>query len=85
QAAYNRAARAIAARDPRGTYGDGTTPMLRDGASGPYVVADGIHMNAAGYRLWRDAIHAALRATPGERAFEDCYRNGPSPQRGRRA
>ncbi len=56
--------------DPRLTFIDVATPMLNEsGQPRPDIfVADGLHMNNAGYDIWRDAVRPVLVAA--ERAFE---------------
>ncbi len=53
-----------AAADPRLVFIDVATPMLNDaGEPRPDIfVADGLHMNDAGYDLWRDAVRPVLVA-----------------------
>ena len=59
----NSMVRKFAARDPRLLYIDTYTPML--GADGTprkdLFVEDGLHMNGAGYALWRDIIDPIVR------------------------
>ena len=56
--------RDAARRDPRLTYVDVFTPMLRrDGRPrGELFGADGLHMNSAGYALWRARLLPVLAA-----------------------
>ena len=51
-----------AADDPRLTFIDIATPMLgEDGEPLPEIfVADNLHMNGAGYDIWRDAVRPIL-------------------------
>ena len=53
-----------AAADPRLVLIDVATPMLNDaGEPRPDIfVADGLHMNDAGYDIWRDAVRPVLVA-----------------------
>ena len=60
-----------AATDPRIAFIDIATPMLNeDGKPKEDIfVADGLHMNAAGYDIWRDVVRAVLVAA--EAGFEN--------------
>ena len=60
-----------AATDPRIAFIDIATPMLNeDGKPKEGIfVADGLHMNAAGYDIWRDVVRAVLVAA--EAGFEN--------------
>lgn len=53
-------------RDPRATFVDVYTPMLgADGRPrGELFGGDGLHMNSAGYALWRERLAPVLAATP---------------------
>ena len=54
--------------DARLTFLDVATPML-NGAGEPrsqIFVADGLHMNDAGYDIWRDVVRGVLVAAEGE-------------------
>ena len=57
--------------DERLTFIDVATPMLNDaGEPKPHIfIADGLHMNDTGYRIWRDAARPVLLA--GEGAAEN--------------
>ena len=60
--AANEQAKARAANDPRLTFLDIATPMLND-AGEPLediFIADQLHMNGAGYDIWRDAVRPVL-------------------------
>jgi lysophospholipase L1-like esterase len=59
----NQALRAFAAGDPRFTFVDVHAPMTTAaGHARPELfVEDGLHMNAAGYAVWREALAPALR------------------------
>ena len=60
--AFNTALKDLCASDSRLTYLDVATPML-DGAGQPRTdifLDDNLHMNAAGYDLWRDAVRETL-------------------------
>ena len=66
--AFNQMLATLCAGDPRLTFLDVATPML-DANGQPKAdifVADELHMNAAGYDLWRDAIRPALLEREGE-------------------
>ena len=56
----NQLVRDYSFRDPRLVYIDAFTPMLGpNGRPRPdFFVADSLHMNAAGYALWRDLLTA---------------------------
>ena len=56
-----------AAADPRLTFIDVATPMLNDtGEPKPDIfIRDGLHMNDAGYDIWRDAVRPVLLAGEG--------------------
>ncbi len=60
QAGFNRAAQAIAREDHAIDFIDVAPRMLADGKPGPYYVGDGVHMNPAGYAIWRTAILRTL-------------------------
>jgi lysophospholipase L1-like esterase len=62
--ATNARLREDARRDPSITYVDVFTPMLRrDGRPRPELFGgDGLHMNSAGYAVWRAALAPALGA-----------------------
>jgi lysophospholipase L1-like esterase len=61
--AANDLIREFAAKDPRQTYIDVFTPML--GADGTprkeLFVADGLHLNAEGYAVWKTAVAPVLK------------------------
>jgi lysophospholipase L1-like esterase len=52
----NRRVAAHAAGDPKLGYVDLASPLLVDGAPGPFYIFDGIHLNAAGYEGWRKVL-----------------------------
>lgn len=54
------AARRLLGHFPRSYYADITTPLLKGGKLGDNYQADGIHMNAAGYRIWADVVQRRL-------------------------
>ena len=58
-----------AAADPRLTFIDVATPMLNeDGEPRPNIfVEDGLHMNGAGYDIWRDAVRPVLLTAEADR------------------
>lgn len=60
--ALNKRFAAIAKSNPNVTYLDIATPMLGDdGTPNPALfVNDGLHLNRAGYELWRDTIRPVL-------------------------
>ena len=57
-----------AAADARLTFIDVATPMLNDaGEPKPEIfIRDGLHMNGAGYDIWRDAVRPVLLAGEGK-------------------
>ncbi len=60
--ATNEQLKTRAANDPRLTFLDIATPMLND-AGEPLeniFIADQLHMNGAGYDIWRDAVRPVL-------------------------
>ena len=60
--AANEQLKARAANDPRLTFLDIATPMLND-AGEPLeniFIADQLHMNGAGYDIWRDTVRPVL-------------------------
>lgn len=67
--AFNVMLQALCQQDKRLTYVDVATPMLKDGEPLPHIfVGDDLHMNAAGYDIWRDAVRPVL--LEGEARFE---------------
>lgn len=77
QTAYDAAMRRMAAGTPSLTYVPASAGLLVDGRPGPFFVEDGVHLNAAGYRVWAKAVHAALTATLPRRIAESCtHRHG---------
>jgi lysophospholipase L1-like esterase len=60
---FNQALRAFSATDPRFTFVDVHAPMTTAaGHARPELfVDDGLHMNAAGYAVWREALAPVLR------------------------
>ena len=70
-AATNALLASRAEDDPRLTFIDVATPMLNEsGEPRPeLIVADKLHMSAAGYDVWRDAVRPVLVAAEGR--FED--------------
>ena len=61
----NRAMQRLAKRHPLVTYVDVAAPMLGDdGAPKPEIfIGDNLHMNEAGYDIWRDAVRAVVVAS----------------------
>ena len=68
QTQLNNSIRRLAAASRDLTFIDIVTPMLRDGQPRDLYVEDGLHMNAAGYAIWRRLIRKALAAKRIERA-----------------
>ncbi len=60
QSELNAAIRQLAASSTDLTFIDVVTPMLRDGRPQDLYVEDGLHMNAAGYAIWRGLVRDAL-------------------------
>lgn len=60
QQAYNREVRRIAEAAADITYVDIVPRLLVNGQPGAFYIDDGIHMNAAGYVQWAQAVSAAL-------------------------
>ncbi len=60
QSELNAAIRQMAASSKDLTFIDVVTPMLRDGQPQDLYVEDGLHMNAAGYAIWRRLVRDAL-------------------------
>ena len=69
QIVYDRQVAKLAAVRGDLSYVDIRPAMLSGGKPSPYYVADGIHMNPAGYAIWTAAVNPAIdRALPGRRA-----------------
>lgn len=62
QQSYNAAVRRILPASSQTFYGDITTPLLSGGHLGNNYRADGVHMNASGYRIWAQVVREQLRA-----------------------
>ena len=60
QSDLNAAIRQMAASSKDLIFIDVVTPMLRDGQPQDLYVEDGLHMNAAGYAIWRRLVRDAL-------------------------
>jgi lysophospholipase L1-like esterase len=60
QSELNDAIRQMAASSKDLTFIDVVTPMLREGRPQDLYVEDGLHMNAAGYAIWRRLVRDAL-------------------------
>ena len=67
QTELNAAIRRLAAASKDLTFIDVVTPMLRDGQPQDLYVEDGLHMNAAGYAIWRGLVQDALAKQRVER------------------
>jgi len=72
QRAFDFAVQRRAARTSSMTYLDASAGLLVQGRPGPYFVADGIHMNAAGYRVWAKSVANALRDVLPRDVVEGC-------------
>lgn len=69
QSALNRMIQQLALERDDLVYVDIVGAMLRDGKPDPALfISDGLHMNAAGYRLWRKRIWAAFRIAKASKA-----------------
>lgn len=60
QTQLNAAIRRLAGASKDLTFIDVVMPMLRDGQPQDLYVEDGLHMNAAGYAIWRGLVRNAL-------------------------
>ena len=67
QSELNSAIRQLAASRTDLAFIDVVTPMLRDGQPQDLYVEDGLHMNAAGYAIWRGLVRDALARKKVER------------------
>ena len=67
QSELNSAIRQLAASSTDLAFIDVVTPMLRDGQPQDLYVEDGLHMNAAGYAIWRGLVRDALARKKVER------------------
>lgn len=61
QQLLNAATRNLIPHARRTYYGDITTPLLKGGRMGDNYQADGVHMNAQGYRIWAEVVRARLK------------------------
>ena len=60
QSLANEAVKALAARREDLEYIDVVPAMLENGRPRDLYIEDGLHMNAAGYAIWRERVRAAL-------------------------
>ena len=60
QSQANQAVKALAARRADLEFIDVVPAMLEDGRPRDLYVADGLHMNPAGYAIWRERVREAL-------------------------
>lgn len=60
QTAFDAIVQAMAARDADLIYIDVRDRFLVDGRPGPFYEVDGLHLNAAGYAIFSDALHRSL-------------------------
>jgi len=67
QSKANEAVKAFAAQRDDLEYIDIVPAMLEDGRPKDLYVQDGLHMNAAGYAIWREHVRAALERGGVER------------------
>ncbi|MFA6220251.1 MAG: GDSL-type esterase/lipase family protein [Erythrobacter sp.] len=69
QSQLNRMVQRLARERDDLVYVDIVDAMLKDGKPARSLfISDGLHMNAAGYRLWRERIWSALRSGKASRA-----------------
>lgn len=67
--AFNEMLERLCKKDDRLTYVDVATPMLEDGKPLTHIfVGDDLHLNAAGYDIWRDAVRPVM--LKGEAEYE---------------
>jgi lysophospholipase L1-like esterase len=60
QRAYDAGTARIAAGTPALRFVDASAGLLVDGRPGAFFIADGVHMNPAGYRVWARTVRRAL-------------------------
>ncbi|WP_298399952.1 GDSL-type esterase/lipase family protein [Sphingobium sp.] len=60
QRLFNAAAQRFLPHMQTAHYADITTPLLVDGKLGDNYQADGVHMNANGYRIWAEVVRRRL-------------------------
>lgn len=60
QRLFNAAAQNFLPHMQAAHYADITTPLLAGGKLGDNYQADGVHMNAGGYRIWADVVRRRL-------------------------
>lgn len=79
--AFNESVQALAAQDPGLVFVDVATPFLATGSppDAGLFVADGLHLSARGYDLWRAPIRAALEAAVPPRARVTSATNALAP------
>jgi len=69
QSQLNRLVAQMASERGDLVYVDIVSPMIKDGKPDPALfISDGLHMKAAGYKLWRKQIAAAFRSAKTSRA-----------------
>lgn len=69
QGELNRLVQELAERRDDLVYVDIVGAMMKDGEPDPQLfISDGLHMKAAGYRLWKDRISSAFRHAGASRA-----------------
>ena len=72
QQLFNSAARHLLLSQPNAHFGNITAPLLAGGKMGDNYRADGIHMNAAGYRIWAKLIRLRLREMLPKDVLQSC-------------
>lgn len=80
QSHFNAAVHALAARRSDVIYIDVAGQLLAGGRPGPFFVQDGIHLNAAGYRIWAGGIRDTLDRTLPSRAKPGCAQSSRRSQ-----
>lgn len=68
QAEVNRGLAAMAEARPDLVFVNVVPLMMQDGQPGDFFLPDGLHLNPAGYAIWREAVRAALDAPISARA-----------------
>ena len=76
QQLFNGAAKRLIPHMPRAYYADITSPLLIDGRTGENYRRDGVHMNAAGYRIWADVVRRRLREILPPAVVKRCEAEG---------
>lgn len=72
QQLFNAAAQRLLSSVPHAHFGDITGPLLAGGHLGNNYRADGIHMNADGYKIWASVVRERLRNILPEEVLKSC-------------